>query len=158
MAIGEFITYARDYLRLAYPASWTVRENRLVGLTDFCPAVDSAGSYPVGIALMTLPETGMALEPLLRSGIFFLVRDLDAPAVERLGEQRNGDLDWHRLVVQGRATALPGGGPHLHVTKHVALSRPGPGVLVLALYGPSESIERLIPDFEAMQQSVQITR
>jgi hypothetical protein len=158
MAIGEFVTYERDFLRLYYPLSWTVRENRLVGLTEFCPPVDSPGSYPAGIALMTLPETGMALEPLLRTGIFFLVRDLDAPTVERLGEQRIGGLDWYRLLVQGRATALPGGGPHLHVTKQVALSRPGPGVLVLALYGPSEKIEPLIPDFETVQRSVQIRR
>jgi hypothetical protein len=152
------MTYARDYFQLDYPAAWSVRENRLVGLTDFSPPDDGAGSYPPGIALMSLPETGMSLETLLRTGIFFLLRDLDAPSVERLGQQRAGALDWCCLSVQGRATALPGGGPHLHVTKRVALSRPGPGVLVLALYGPTETIEALVPDFEQMQQSARIIR
>jgi hypothetical protein len=156
MAIGEFVTYARDFFRLAYPATWSVHENRLVGLTDFCAPSDGARSYPAGIALMTLPETGMPLEQLLRMGIFLLLRDLDTPSVQRLGEQRAGDLAWYRLCAQGRASALPGGGPHLHVTKHVALSRPGPGVLVLALYGPTETIELLLPDFEMLLRSVDI--
>lgn len=158
MAIGEFVTYARDFFRLDYPSAWSVRENRLVGLTDFGLSDDRAGAYPPGIALMTLPETGMPLEQLLRSGIFFLMRDLDAPAVEHLGERREGDLQWYRLQVQGRATALPGGGSHLHVTKHVALCRPGPGVLALALYGPTETIEPLMADFEMLQRSVRIAR
>ena len=158
MAIGEYVTYARDFLRLDYPGSWSVRENRLVGLTDFRPTADGGGSYPAGIALMLLPETNVELETLLRTGTFFLIRDLDAPSVERLGQQRAGALDWHRLSVQGRATALPGGGPRLHVTKHVAVSRPGPGVVVLALYGPSETIEPLVPDFEMLQRSARIDR
>ena len=158
MAIGEFVTYARDFFRLAYPASWSVHENRLVGLTDFWSPQDGAGSYPAGIALMTLPETGTPLDQLLRTGIFLLMRDLDAPTVQRLGERRAGDLEWYRLFVQGRASAWPGGGPHLHVTKHVALSRPGPGVLVLALYGPTETIEPLLPEFEMLLRSVDIVQ
>jgi hypothetical protein len=89
-------------------------------------------------------------------GIFLLLRDLDTPSVQRLGEQRAGELAWYRLFAQGRASAWPGGGPHLHVTKHVALSRPGPGVLVLALYGPTETIELLLPDFEMLLRSVDI--
>ena len=158
MTIGEYATYARDFFELDYPAAWSVRENRLVGLTDFCPPDDGAGSYPPGIALMTVPETGMSLEAILRTGIFFLIRDLGTPAVERLDDQPLGDMTWHHLVVQGRAAVLPGGGSHLHVTKRVALSRPGPGVLVLALYGPTETIESLAPDFERLQQSIRILR
>src|SRR5579884_2019877 len=76
MAVGEFVTYERDFFRLDYPAAWSVRENRLLGVTDFHLPDERAGSYPPGIALMTLPETGMPLEQLLRSGIFFLMRDL----------------------------------------------------------------------------------
>ncbi len=158
MAIGEFLTYARDFLRLDYPSSWTIRENRLVGLTDFTLPIPSAGSYPVGISLMTLPETGMALEPLLRSGTFFLMRDLDGPTVERHDSLTSGELEWHCLTVRGRAAALPGAGQHLHITKHVAVSRAGPGVLVLALYGPSEAIEPLQTEFAALRQSVRIVR
>lgn len=158
MAIGEFVTYARDFFRLAYPATWSVHENRLVGLTDFWPPHDGAGSYPAGIALMTLPETGISLDQLLRTGIFLLMRDLDAPSVQRLAAHHEGDLEWYRLLVQGRASALPGGGPHLHITKHVALSRPGPGVLVFALYGPTETIEPLMPDFEMLLRSVDIVQ
>jgi hypothetical protein len=158
MAIGEFVTYARDFFRLAYPATWSVHENRLVGLTDFWPPHDGAGSYPAGIALMTLPETGISLDQLLRTGIFLLMRDLDAPSVQRLGAHHEGALEWYRLFVQGRASALPGGGPHLHITKHVALSRPGPGVLVLALYGPTETIEPLMPDFEMLLRSIDIVQ
>lgn len=158
MAVGEFVTYERDFFRLDYPSAWSVRENRLLGVTDFHLPDDRAGSYPPGIALMTLPETGMPLEQLLRSGIFFLMRDLDAPAVERLDDQQVESITWYRLRVQGRATALPGGGPTLHVTKHVALCRPGPGVLALALYGPTETIEPLMADFEAVQRSVHIVR
>ena len=157
MTIGEAVTYERDFFRLDFPGAWTVRENRLVGLTDFCPR-DDGGSYPAGIGLMTVPETGMSLEMLLRTGLFFLTRDLDSPSVERLGDRHEGELPWHRLRVQGRATALPGGGPHLHVTKHVAVSRPGPGVIVLALYGPTETIEPLMRDFEVLQRSVHVIR
>jgi hypothetical protein len=40
----------------------------------------------------------------------------------------------------------------------VALSRPGPGVLVLALYGPTETIELLLPDFEMLLRSVDIVQ
>lgn len=156
MAVGEFVTYARDFFRLDHPAAWSVRENRLLGLTDFGLRDDRAGSYPPGIALMTLPETGMPLEQLLRSGIFFLMRDLDSPSVERLSDSDVDGVAWYHLRVQGRATALPGGGPSLHVTKHVALCRPGSGVLVLALYGPTETIEPLMPDFETLQRSVRI--
>lgn len=158
MTIGEYVTYTRDFFRLDYPATWYVRENRLVGLTDFCPPDDGPGSYPPGIALMTVPETGMSLETLLRTGIFFLMRDLDAPSVEHLGEQTSGDLTWRHLSVQGRAAVLPGAGSHLHVTKRVALSRPGPSVLALALYGPTETIESLVPDFERLRQSVRLVR
>jgi hypothetical protein len=158
VAIDSFLTYTRDFLHLDYPASWSVRENRLVGLTDFCPSSHLSGAYPAGIALMTLPETGMDHEAMLRTGIFFLVRDLDAPTVDRLGEQHIGYLDWYHLIVQGRALASPEGRTYLHVTKRVALSRPGPGIVALALYGPTETIELLDPAFEQLQQSVRIVR
>jgi hypothetical protein len=158
VAIDASLTYSRDFLCLDYPASWSVRQNRLIGLTDFCPSSDLSGAYPAGIALMTLPETGMDHEALLRTGMFFLVRDLDAPTVDRLGERRVGHLDWYHLVVQGRALVSPGGRNCLHVTKRVALSRPGPGVVTLALYGPTEMTELLVPAFEQLLQSVRIVR
>jgi hypothetical protein len=156
VAIDASLTYVRNFLRLDYPASWTVRENRLIGLTDFCPSSDLSGAYPAGIALMTLPETGMDHEALLRTGMFFLVRDIDAPTVDRLGERHVGHLNWYHLVVQGRAPGSSGGKNCLHVTKRVAISRPGPGVVTLALYGPTEMTELLGPAFEQLQQSVRI--
>lgn len=158
MAVGECLTYARGFFRLAYPAEWTVRENRLVGITDFSPPADTASAYAAGIALVTIPETGTPLEELLRPGIFLLTRDLANLSVEHLGQQREGALEWYHLLVRGRSAVLPGEAPHLHVTKHVALCRPGPGVLTLALHGPTERIEVLEETFTAMRRSVQISQ
>lgn len=155
MAVGEFLTYTRDFFRLAYPADWTVHENRLVGMTVFAPP-DDGSAYAAGVALMTLPETGVSLETLLRTGLFFLTRDLAGPAVEHVGEQREGDMAWYHLFVRGRAAVQSGEAPLLHVTKHVTLCRPGPGVLALALHGPTERIEVLEGTFASLRRSVQI--
>ena len=158
MTVGECTTYARDYFRLEYPVDWVVRENRLVGLTDFCPPGNHGASYPPGIALITIPETGMPLDVLLRTGLFFLTRDLDSPAVERMGELQEGRLAWYHLNVRGRSIPLPRETVRVHVVKRVALCRPGPGVLALALYGPLESIEPLQPAFDALRRSLEIVR
>jgi len=175
MMAAEPVSYQRDFFRLSYPMGWSVRETPL-GLTEFRPADAAGGSsapYPSGIALITIAETGMALEPLLRTGLYFITRDLRSPAIERLGEQRapgddgdddDGDgLSWYRLLVRGRAASMQ---PHgageapssLDVVKRVALSRPGPGVLVLALYGPSSGIDVLGAVFESLLRSVRIVR
>lgn len=158
MAVGEFVTYARDFFRLDYPADWTVHENRLVGITDFSPPGDDASAYAAGIALMTIPETGMSLEALLRTGLFFLTRDLTALSVEHIGERPDGEIEWYHLCVRGRAALRSGEAPRLHVTKHVVLCRPGPGVLAFALHGPTERIELLEGAFASLRRSVQIMR
>jgi hypothetical protein len=171
MAVGEHLTYARDFFRLDYPAEWLVRENRPVGVTEFYhPAAHTGhtGVYPPGVALMTLPETGMDLELLLRTGVFFLTRDLQGPTVERLGEQPGdgGDeLTWRRLLVRGRAPVartgtggVPGVPIYHDIVKRVALARPGPGVLVLALFGLAGAIAPLDEDFETLRRSVRVTR
>jgi len=158
MAVGEYIPYARDFFRLAYPAGWTVRENRPVGMTHFAPRGADVDPYPSGIALITLPETGMALEPLIRTGLFLITRDLSAPSIERTGEQREGGLEWSRILVRGRAMAANRVSAPLDVTKHVALARPGPGVLVLELYGPAASVGTLEETFESVRRSVETVR
>ena len=167
MAVGEHLTYSRDFFRLDYPAEWAVRENRPVGVTEFYHPAAHTAAYPPGVALMTIPETGMALEPLLRTGLFFLTRDLQTPTIERLGEQREDEdgLTWHRVLVRGRAPApradLRGDMPaplYLDIVKRVALARPGPGVLVLALFGPAGAIAPLDSAFEALRRSVRIGR
>ena len=158
MAVGEHVTYARGFFRLDYPAEWFVRENRPVGVTEFYHPAARTAAYPAGVALMTLPETGMALEPLLRTGLFFLTRDMQGPIIERLGEQREGDFAWYRLLVRGRAP-LPGaddGRAYLDIVKRVALVRPGPGVLVLALFGPADAIAPLDGAFETLRRSVRL--
>ena len=168
MAVGEHLTYARDFLRLDYPAEWLVRENRPVGVTEFYHPAAHAHAYPPGVALMTLPETGMALEPLLRTGVFFLTRDLHGPSIERLGEQQDDELTWHRVLVRGRAprpalaagaTSPPVTAPaHVDIVKRAALTRPGPGVLVLALFGPADAIAPLDGAFETLRRSVRVIR
>ncbi len=162
MAVSEHLTYTRDFFRLDYPAEWFVRENRPVGVTEFYHPAAHAAAYPAGVALMTLPETGMALEPLLRTGLFFLTRDMQGPVIERLGEQREDDFAWCRLLVRGRAPLPRGGGAgagheYLDIVKRVALVRPGPGVLVLALFGPADAIAPLDGAFETLRRSVRLT-
>ncbi len=168
---AELVPYGRDFFRLSYPAGWSVRETPL-GLTEFRPSGAVGGSspsYPSGIALITIAETGMPLEPLLRTGLYFITRDLRSPAIARLGEHHapgddDGDgLSWYRLLVRGRAASTQPHGDGAaaappDVVKHVALSRPGPGVLVLALYGPSSGIDALGDVFEALLHSVRIVR
>ncbi len=168
MAVSEHLTYTRDFLRLDYPVEWIVRENRPVGVTEFYHPVAHTAAYPPGVALMTIPETGMALESLLRTGVFFLTRDLHGPTIERLGEQQDNDLTWHRVLVRGRApgpaaragvTGPPATMPaHLDIVKRVALARPGPGVLVLALFGPADALAPLEGVFEDVRRSVRIVR
>jgi len=166
MAVGEHLTYARDFFRLDYPAEWIVRENRPVGVTEFYHPAAHAAAYAPGVALMTLPETGMALDLLLRTGLFFLTRDLQCPTIERLGEQQEDELTWRRVLVRGRVpaphgvTAMAGTGcsaPALDIVKRVALARPGPGVLVLALFGPADAMAPLDGAFETLRRSVRIT-
>ncbi len=162
MAVGEFTRYARDYFHLSYPTGWTVRENRPVGLTEFWPPSASSGSpappYRPGIALITLAETGMALDPLLRTGLYFITRDLRTPAVERTGVQGDGPLAWTRLLVRGQAapSSLGGGDRRIDVVKRVAVSRPGPSVLVLALFGMADDIKPLEGTFDAVLASVEV--
>jgi hypothetical protein len=161
MAVSDYVTYARDFFRLDYPAEWLVRENRPVGVTEFYHPAAHAAAYPAGVALMTLPETGMALEPLLRTGLFFLTRDMQGPIIERLGEQREDGFAWYRLLVRGHAP-LPRSGAvtaheYLDIVKRVALVRPGPGVLVLALFGPADAIAPLDGAFETLRRSVRLT-
>ncbi len=160
MAVNDYVTYTRDFFRLDYPAEWLVRENRPVGVTEFYHPAAHAAVYPAGVALMTLPETGMALELLLRTGLFFLTRDMQGPVIERLGEQREDDVAWYRLLVRGRAP-LPRGSDAVHeyldIVKRVALVRPGPGVLVLALFGPADAIAPLDGAFETLRRSVRLT-
>jgi len=108
-----------------------------VGVTEFC--------LPTGIAVMTLPETCLALDVLLRTVLFFLTHDLRQPTIDRLDAQRAQNLTWRHLVVQGLVPAPlvpaphgPGGtraGKPLAIVKRVALTRPGPAILVLALFG-----------------------
>ena len=112
----------------------------------------------------------MALEPLLRTGVFFLTRDLHGPTIERLGEQQDDDLTWHRMLVRGRvpgpvhateagAASAPVTAPaRLDIVKRVALARPGPGVLVLALFGPADALAPLDGVFEDVRRSVRIVR
>ena len=161
MAISEHVTYARDFFRLDYPAEWLVHENRPVGVTEFYHPAAHAAAYPAGVALMTIPETGMALEPLLRTGLFFLTRDMQGPIIERLGEQREGAFAWYRLLVRGRAPLSQSGAgaehEYLDIVKRVALVRPGPGVLVLALFGPADAIAPLDGAFETLRRSVRLT-
>jgi len=167
MAVGEHLTYALDFFRLDYPVEWIVRENRPVGVTEFYHPAAHAAAYPPGVALMTLPETGMALELLLRTGLFFLTRDLQGPTIERLGEQREDELTWRRVLVRGHVPAPQGAtvvadtgrsAPALDIVKRVALARPGPGVLVLALFGPIDAIMPLDGAFETLRRSVRVTR
>jgi len=162
MAIAAFTKYARDYFHLSYPTGWTVRENRPVGLTEFWPP-DEPGARPAppyhpGIALITLAETGMALDPLLRTGLYFITRDLRTPSVERTGVQGDGPLAWTRLLVRGQAASPSLGvdGRRIDVVKRVAVSRPGPGVLVLALFGMADDIKPLEGAFDAVLASVEV--
>src|SRR5579875_1441392 len=110
MAVGEHLTYERDSFRLDYPAEWVVHENRPVGVTEFYRPGAHAAAYPAGVALMTIPETGMALAPLIRTGLFFLTRDLHGPTIERLDDQQGDELTWLRLLIRGRAPLPPGYG------------------------------------------------
>lgn len=164
MAVGEFTTYARDYFHLSYPAGWTVRENRPIGLTEFWPhdalSVKPTLPYPPGIALITLAETGMALDPLLRTGLYFITRDLRAPSIERTGTQDGGLLTWTRLLIRGHVTLSSSGNGErrIDVVKRVALCRPGPGVLVLALFGTADDISPLEGAFDAVLASVEVDR
>lgn len=156
MAVGEPATYARAFFRLDYPAGWRVRENALLGMTEFHVSAADPNAYEPGIALITIPETGMDLDPLLRTGLFLITRDLDNPSIDRLAAQPLGALTWHRLLVRGYAPPLSARPSRVPIVKQVALSRPGPGVLVLALHGPADEIAPLEPAFETLLRSVRL--
>ena len=161
MAIGEDRPSARDVFHLDRPAGWTVRACRSVGVTEFYPPTAHVAAYPPGIAMMTLPETGLALEVLLRTGLFFLTHDLRQPTIERLDVQREQDLTWHRLVVRGRVLVPFGGsetraGEPLAIVKRVALTRPGSAILVLALFGAPAAIAPLDAAFEGLRRAVDV--
>ena len=159
MAVGEHLTYQRDSFRFDYPAEWIVHENRPVGVTEFYHPGARAAAYPPCVALMTIPETGMALAPLLRTGLFFLTRDLHSPTIKRLGDQQEDELTWYRLLVRGRAPLPVGSTPeYLDVVKHVALARPGSRVLVLALFGAADETAPFEGAFEALRRSVRVVR
>lgn len=161
MALSEYRPAAPDVFHLDRPAGWTVRACRSVGVTEFYHPTAPGATYPPGIAVMTLPETGLALDVLLRTGLFFLTHDLRQPTIERLGEQREQRLTWCRLVVQGRVPAPLGrggtpAGESLAIVKRVALTRPGPAILVLALFGAPDAITPLDAAFEGLRRSVYV--
>lgn len=149
--------YVRDPFHLDLPAGWTPRDAGPLGVTYICPPIDDDIWYPSGIALMTLPETGMPLESLLRTGVFLITRDLENVAIQKATDQGEAPLRWERLLVHGRLPAPDAtDGLSLKVEKRVAVTRPGESILVLALYGETTRIARLEETFETLRRSVRL--
>ena len=153
MSIGESLPYTREFFHLEYPAEWTVREQQPLGEAYFSKLSPSMEPYREGIALISLPATTMPIDKLVRTGLFFITRDLDHLSVEHTDGIRDGSLAWHTVIVRGKAQSESG---LVDVKKFVVLSPTENGVIVLAAYGTERGMEAIRPTFDTMRRSVSL--